>query len=37
MLNDITITTVNAEIYSPIALDLKKKSTYGKTMMVTIT
>ena len=37
MLNDITITTVNAEIYSPIAQDLKKKSTYGKTMMVTIT
>ena len=37
MLNDIAMTTINAEVYSPIAQELKKKSPYGKTMMVTIT
>ena len=37
MLNDIVLGTVNAEVYSPIAMELKKKSPYGKTMVVTIT
>jgi neutral ceramidase len=37
MLNDIVLGTVNAEVYSPIAMELKKKSPYGKTIVVTIT
>ena len=37
MLNDIALATVNAEIYNPIAQEFKKKSPFGKSIMVTIT
>lgn len=37
MVDDIAIGTVNGEVYSEIALRLKKESPYAKTMMATLT
>lgn len=36
MLDDIPICTVAAEVYNQIAVDLKKKSPYARTFMVTV-
>jgi hypothetical protein len=37
MLDDIPITSVNAEIFNQIAIRLKRESPYTRTMMATIT
>ncbi len=36
MLDDIPVCTVAAEVYNAIAVDLKKKSPYSRTFMVTV-
>jgi hypothetical protein len=37
MINDIAISTVNAEVYNEIAQRLKRESPFAKTLMATLT
>lgn len=37
LLNDIAIGSVNAEVFSPIAMQLKKESPFSRTMVVSVT
>lgn len=37
LLNDIAIGSVNAEVFSPIAMQLKKESPFARTMVVSVT
>jgi neutral ceramidase len=37
LVNDIAITSINGEVFSPIAQQLKKESPYARTMMATAT
>jgi len=37
LLNDIAIGSINAEVFSPIAMQLKKESPFARTMVVSVT
>ena len=37
MLDDIPVCGVASEVYNPIAVELKQKSPYARTMMTTVT
>lgn len=37
LLNDIAISTINAEVFNPIAVQLKKESPFARTMVVSLT
>jgi hypothetical protein len=37
LLNDIALSTINAEVFNPIAVQLKKESPFARTMVVSLT
>ena len=37
LLDDIAISTINAEVFNPIAVQLKKESPFARTLVVSLT